>query len=75
VYYLGFISEGFPSFLINSHIALCYGLDDRGYRVRFPAGAGNFTVHHRFQNGSRAHPASYPKGTRGFFLGGKVAEE
>jgi hypothetical protein len=41
-------------------IALCYGLDDRSSRVRFPAGAGNFSLHHRVQNGSGAHPASYP---------------
>jgi hypothetical protein len=33
-------------------IALGYGLDDRGCRVRFPAGAGNFSIHHRVQNGS-----------------------
>jgi hypothetical protein len=38
-------------------IALGYGLDDRGSRVRFPAGAGNFSLHHRVQNGSGAHPA------------------
>jgi hypothetical protein len=38
-------------------IALGYGLDDRGSRVRFPAGAGNFSLHHRLQNGSGAHPA------------------
>jgi hypothetical protein len=54
-------------------IALGYGLDDRGSRVRFPAGAGNFSLHHRVQNGSGAHPASYPLGTRGSFLGGKAA--
>jgi hypothetical protein len=55
-------------------IALGYGLDDRVSRVRFPAGAGNFSHHHRcVQNGSRAHPASYPMGTRGSFPGGKVA--
>jgi hypothetical protein len=36
------------------------GLDDRGPRVRFPAGAGNFSLHHRVENGSGAHPASYP---------------
>jgi hypothetical protein len=29
-----------------------YGMDDRGSRVRFPAGAGNFSLHHRVQNGS-----------------------
>jgi hypothetical protein len=26
---------------------LGYGLDDRGCRVRFPAGAGNFSLHRR----------------------------
>jgi hypothetical protein len=41
-----------------------YGLDDRGSRVRFQAGAGNFSLHHRVQIGSGAHPASYPMGTR-----------
>jgi hypothetical protein len=45
-------------------IALGYGLDDRGSRVRFPAGAGNVSLHHRVQSGSGAHPASYPMGTR-----------
>jgi hypothetical protein len=54
-------------------IALGYGLDDRGSRVGFPAGAGNFSIHHRVQNGSGAHPASYPMGTRGSFPGGKAA--
>jgi hypothetical protein len=51
--------------------ALGYALDDRGSRVRFPAGAGNFSLHHRVQNGSGVHPASYPMGTRGFSLGVK----
>jgi hypothetical protein len=54
-------------------IVLGYGLDDRGSWVRFPAGAGNFSLHHRVQNGSGAHPASYPMGTRGSFSGGKAA--
>jgi hypothetical protein len=54
-------------------IALGYGLDDRGSRVRFPAGAGNFSLHHRVQNGSGAHPASYPIGTRSSFPAGKAA--
>jgi hypothetical protein len=54
-------------------IELGYGLDDRGSRVRFPVGAGNFSLHHRLQNGSGAHPASYPMGTRGSFPGGKAA--
>jgi hypothetical protein len=53
-------------------IALGYGLDYRGSRVRFPVGAGNFSLH-RVQNGSGVHPASYPMGTRGFFPGGKAA--
>jgi hypothetical protein len=53
-------------------IALGYGLDDRGSRVRLPAGAGNFSLHHRVQNGSGAHPASYQMGTRVSFPGGKA---
>jgi hypothetical protein len=40
-------------------IALGYELDDRGSRVRFPAGARNFSLHHRVQNGSGAHSDSY----------------
>jgi hypothetical protein len=54
-------------------IALGYGLDDRGSKVRFLAGAGNFSLHHCVQNGSGAHPASYPMVTRALFLGGKAA--
>jgi hypothetical protein len=54
-------------------IALGYGLDDRDSRVRFPAGSGNFSPHHSVQNGSGAHPACYPMGTRGSFPGGKAA--
>jgi hypothetical protein len=53
--------------------ALGYELDDRGFRVRFPTGAGNFSLHHRVQNGPGVHPASYPMGTRGSFPGGKAA--
>jgi hypothetical protein len=59
---------------LRAVIALRYGLDDRGSRVRFPmGGAGNFSLHHRVQNGSGANPVSYPMGTRGSFPGGKVA--
>jgi hypothetical protein len=54
-------------------IALGYGLDDRGSRVRFPVGTGNFSLHHRVQNGSGTHPASYPVGIGGSFPGGKAA--
>jgi hypothetical protein len=50
-------------------IALGYGLDDRGSRVQFPVGAGYFCLHHRTQNGSGAHPVSYPMGTKGLSLG------
>jgi len=53
-------------------IALGYGLDDRGSSARFPAGAGTFSLHHRVQNGSGTHPATYPMGIRGSFPGGKV---
>jgi hypothetical protein len=53
--------------------ALGYGLDDRGSRVRLSVRTGNFSLHHRVQNGSGAHPASYPMGTEGSFPGGKAA--
>jgi hypothetical protein len=55
-------------------IALGCGLDDRGSGIRFLAGAGNFSLHHRIQNGSGAHPTFYPVGTRGSFPGCKAAE-
>jgi hypothetical protein len=51
-------------------IALGYGLDDRASRFRFPAGVGNLSLHHRVQNSSGAHTASYPMGNRGSFPGG-----
>jgi hypothetical protein len=54
-------------------IVLGFGLDDRGSRVRFPAGAGNFSFHHHVQTGSGAHPASYSMDNRGSFHGGKAA--
>jgi hypothetical protein len=41
--------------------------------ISVPAGAGNFSLHHRVQTGSGAHPASYPTGTRGSFPGAKAA--
>jgi hypothetical protein len=52
-------------------IALGYGLDDR--EVRVPAGAGDFSLHHRIQTGSGAHPTSYPKGIKGSLPAGKAA--
>jgi hypothetical protein len=53
-------------------IALGYELDDRGSTGRFSAGDGNFSLHSRVQNGSGAHPASYPMGTGNYFPGGKA---
>jgi hypothetical protein len=41
-------------------IATGYGLDDRMVRVRFSAGAGNFSLYHRVQTVSGAHPAFHP---------------
>jgi hypothetical protein len=38
-----------------------------------PAGAGNFSLHHRVQTGFEAHPASYPMGNRGSLSGSKAA--
>jgi hypothetical protein len=52
---------------------MSYGLDEGGSRLRFSAGTGNFSLHQRVQNGSGAHPASYPMGIRGSFPGGKAA--
>jgi hypothetical protein len=54
-------------------IALGYGLDDQGSKVRFPAGAGNFSLHHCVQDGSAAHLVSYPMVTRVSFPEGKAA--
>jgi hypothetical protein len=78
--YPGFCSSSTSSSNFNIHssesrdssvgIALGYGLDDRDSMVRIPAEAGNFSLHHRVQDGSGAHPASYPMGTRGSFPGG-----
>jgi hypothetical protein len=58
---------------ISYSVLMGYGLDDRGSTVRFPAEAGNFSLHHCVQNDSGTHPASYPMGTRGSFSGDKAA--
>jgi hypothetical protein len=39
--------------------------------LRFPAGAGNFSLEHHIQTGSGAHPASYPTGSGSSFPGVK----
>jgi hypothetical protein len=62
-----------PSRVSSVVIALRYGLDDRGSRVRFPARAENFSLNHHVQNGTGAHPASYLMGNRGSIPGGKAA--
>jgi hypothetical protein len=54
-------------------VALGYRLDDWGSTVRFPVGAGNFSLHNSVQTGSGAHPDSYPMGTRGSFSEDKAA--
>jgi hypothetical protein len=54
-------------------IATGLGLDDRMMGVRFPPGAANFSLQHRVQTGSGAHPASYPMGTGCSFPGNTVA--
>jgi hypothetical protein len=38
----------------------------------FDSRAGNFSLYHRVQNGSGAHLASYPMGTRDAFPGGEA---
>jgi hypothetical protein len=50
-------------------IASGYGLDDRMMGVQFLAEAGNFSVHHRVQNGPGAYPAFYPVDTGAVSLG------
>jgi hypothetical protein len=59
--------------VLTSRYSAGLGQDDRRSRVRFPAGVGNFSLHHRVQNGSGAHPASYTMGSRGSFPGNKAA--
>jgi hypothetical protein len=63
----------------NSHdssvgIAMGYKVDDRGSRVWFPEGAGNFSLHHHVQNSAGAHSASCPMGSRGSSPGSKVTK-
>jgi hypothetical protein len=41
--------------------------------VRVPAGAGNFSLHHRVQTGSGVLPVYYPMGSRVSFPGGEAA--
>jgi hypothetical protein len=72
---VGILSENriIMYYYMSVSIALGYRLDDWGSRIRFPAGAGNFSLCNHVQNGSGAHPASYPMDNRGSFPGGKAA--
>jgi hypothetical protein len=56
-------------------IALGYGLDDRGSRVRSPAGAGNFSLHHRVQNGPGGPSSLLSNGYQGLFPWGQNGRE
>jgi hypothetical protein len=62
------------TFSWKAEIAQWYsaGLQAERLGVRVPAGAANFSLHHRIQTDSGAHPASCPMGTRGSFPGGKA---
>jgi hypothetical protein len=56
---------------LTKHHAMTYGgvevrLDNQMIGVRILAGAGIFSLQHRVQTGSRAHPASYPMVTKGW---------
>jgi hypothetical protein len=46
-----------------------YGLDSQGFEVKFPAGAGDFSLLHIVQSVS----GFYPMATRGSFPRGKLA--
>jgi hypothetical protein len=45
---------------------------DQGFEF-WQAGVGNFSLHHRVQTGSGAHPASYPMDMMGSYPGEKEA--
>jgi len=49
-------------------------LENRVIGVRFPAGARYYSLRHRVQTGSGAHPASYPIGTGVSLPWGEAAE-
>jgi len=63
----------FKSYVSADSLTYNVWLDDRGSRVRFPAGAENFSFHLRVQNGSGDHPASSPMGTSSSLAGSKAA--
>jgi hypothetical protein len=57
---------------ISVGIAIGYGLDDRMIGVRFPTGAGNFSLRHHAQTKFGIQSASYSVDTGGSFPGGKA---
>jgi hypothetical protein len=70
-----FLDTGFAQSCDSSvGVALGCGLDDRDSTFRFLAGAENFSLRHRVQNGSGAHPTHYPMGIKGSFPGCKAAD-
>jgi hypothetical protein len=75
-----YISESLNRFRLNLVLAIYKSRDSSvgiatGWTtgVRFPAGARDFSLLHRVQTGSGAHPASYTIGTGGSFPGDKAA--
>jgi hypothetical protein len=63
------IQPAFGMITVHTYIFTDNGLDDRMIGVRFLAGAGNFSLRHRVQTGSGAHPVSYQMCTLSSFLG------
>jgi hypothetical protein len=61
----------FKQDILSTSLSLFY--IGKGRKVIF-CSIRNFSLHHRVQTGSGAHPASYPMGTRGSFPGVKLPE-
>jgi hypothetical protein len=71
--WVGITSSQYCYINIAVHFALIHWLIPISFTARpFPAAAADFFLHHSVQNGSGAHPASYPMGTRGYVPGGKA---
>jgi hypothetical protein len=62
------ISEGKKSSDSSDVTVLGYGMDDRSSRVRFPAGARNFSLHYHVQNGLGPTQPSIQWATGALFL-------
>jgi hypothetical protein len=59
--------------IAQSVYGLGYCLESQGIGIRFPAEATDFSLPHRYQTGSGAHPASFAMSTGSFYREGKVA--